>query len=94
MSLAMPGMPPEVIPFGIITNICTDEPKNADVSTISVSLKNLPAFVFGALNINALCLRSPVHLIAVAAEWCYRNEYLKIKSELAVFVIYREHGDA
>ena len=91
ISLAIPGIPPEVIPFGIITNICTDEPKNADVRTISVSLMNLPIFVFGDLNIIALCLRIPVNLIAVAAEWCYRNKYLKIKSQLTISVIYREH---
>ena len=79
------------MPFGIITNICTDEPKNADVRTISVSLKNFPAFVLGDLNIIALCLRVPVHLITVAAEWCYRQIYLHVESELAVCVIYREH---
>ena len=84
-------MPPEVIPFGIMTNICTDEPKNADVRTISVSLMNLPIFVFGDLNIIDLCLRVPVDLIAVAAEWCYREIYQHVESELAICVIYREH---
>ena len=82
------------MPFGIITNICTDEPKNADVRTISVSLKNLPAFVLGDLNIIALCLRIPVHLIAVASEWCYREIYLHVESKLAISIIYREHGYA
>ena len=94
MSLAIPGIPPEVIPFGIMTNICTDEPKNADVRTISVSLKNLPVLVLGDLNIIALCLRSPVHLITVAAKWCSRNKYHKIESELAKSVIFREDPDA
>ncbi len=82
------------MPFGIMTNICTDEPKNADVRTISVSLKNFPAFVFGDLNIIALCLRSPVYLIAVAAERSYRKVYQHIKSKLTVSIIYRIHGDA
>ncbi len=82
------------MPFGIMTNICTDEPKNADVRTISVSLKNLPAFDLGDLNIIALCLRSPVYLITVAAERCYRNEYLKIESELSISVVYRINCDA
>ena len=82
------------MPFGIMTNICTDEPKNADVRTISVSLKNLPAFVFGDLNIAALCLRIPVHLITIASEWCYRNEYLEIESEFSISIIYRVNCDA
>ena len=94
MSLATPGIPPEVMPFGIITNICTDEPKNADVRTISVSLRNFPAFVFGDLNIIALRLRSPVYLITVAAEWCYRQIYQHIETELAISIIYRIHCDA
>ena len=59
-----------------MTNICTDEPKNADVRTISVSLKNLPAFVLGDLNIIALCLRIPIHLVAVASERCHRQVYI------------------
>ena len=91
MSLAMPGIPPEVMPFGIITNICTDEPKNADVRTISVSLINLPVFVFGDLNIIVLCLRIPVNLITVAAKRCYRDVHQHFESQLAICVIYREH---
>ena len=91
ISLAIPGIPPEVIPFGIMTNICTDEPKNADVRTISVSLMNLPIFVLGDLNIFALSLRIPVDLITIAAERCYRNIYQHVESELTIFVIYREH---
>ena len=94
MSLATPGIPPEVMPFGIMTNICTDEPKNADVRTISVSLKNLPAFVLGDLNIIALCLRIPVYLVTIAAERCYREIYLHIESEFSISIIYREHCDA
>ena len=94
MSLAMPGIPPEVIPFGIITNICTEEPKNADVRTISVSLKNFPKRVFGDLIIVSLCLRIPIYLVTVASEWSYREINLKVEAQLAVFIIYREHGDA
>ena len=94
MSLAIPGIPPDVMPLGIITNIWTEEPKNADVRTISVSLINFPNFVLGDLIIIALFLWKPVNLITVASERCYRNEYLKIESEFAVFVIYREHGYA
>ena len=94
ISLAIPGIPPEVIPFGIMTNICTDEPKNADVRTISVSLKNLPVFVLGDLNIIALCLRIPFDLITVAAKWCHREVNLHIESKFTICVIYREHGYA
>ena len=36
-------MPPEVMPLGIITKICTDDPKNADRSTMNRLLKNVPA---------------------------------------------------
>ena len=79
------------MPFGIMTNICTDEPKNADVRTISVSLKNLPAFDLGDLNIIALCLRIPFHLVAVASERCYRDVYKHVESEFSICVVYREH---
>ena len=59
MSLAIPGIPPEVIPLGIITNICTDEPRNADIRMISVSLMIFPIFVFGVLDIICIMPLAP-----------------------------------